>query len=304
MLVNFALASGNIINKVLGKNAMITITKSIRKIIPAFPLWSNQLLTTGRIKGDYTEQKAEFTAEESSVVYFPTCISRVMGGAVNKKSIPETFLSVSGKAGIQVIIPQGIEALCCGQLFSSKGFNMAYASKCNETIEKLWKITNEGRVPVVLDVTSCSQTLQKCRPVLDEINKQRFDQLRILDSIDYLHDFIIPGSGVPNKKASIILHPVCSLQKMGLERKFVAVANHFTDYVDIPVNAGCCGMAGDRGFLFPELTAAATAPESADVRSATYDGYYSSGKTCEIAMSDAVGKNYESVLYLADECLE
>jgi D-lactate dehydrogenase len=63
-------------------------------------------------------------------------------------------------------------------------------------------------------------------------------------------------------------------------------------------------MAGDRGFLFPELTAAATAPEAADVRSATYDGYYSSGKTCEIAMSDAVGKNYESVLYLADECLE
>jgi len=304
VLVNFALASGNMINRVLGKNAMIAITKSIKKIIPAFPLWSNQLLTTGRIKGVYTKQKADFSAEESSVVYFPTCISRVMGGAVNKKSIPETFLSVSRKAGIQVIIPEGIEALCCGQLFSSKGFNMAYASKCNETIEKLWNITNQGCVPVVLDVTSCSQTLQKCRPVLDEINKQRFDQLRILDSIDYLHDFIIPGSGVPNKKASIILHPVCSLQKMGLERKFVAVANHFTDYVDIPVNAGCCGMAGDRGFLFPELTAAATAPEAADVRSATYDGYYSSGKTCEIAMSDAVGKNYESVLYLADECLE
>ena len=304
VLVNFALASGNMINRVLGKNAMIAITKSIKKIIPAFPLWSNQLLTTGRIKGVYTEQKADFTAEESSVVYFPTCISRVMGGAVNKKSIPETFLSVSRKAGIQVIIPEGIEALCCGQLFSSKGFNMAYASKCNETIAKLWDITNQGRVPVVLDVTSCSQTLQKCRPVLDEINKQRFDQLRILDSIDYVHDFIIPGSGVPNKKASIVLHPVCSLQKMGLERKFVAVANHFTSYVDIPVNAGCCGMAGDRGFLFPELTAAATAPEAADVRSATYDGYYSSGKTCEIAMSDAVGKNYESVLYLADECLE
>ena len=304
MLVNFALASGNMINKVLGKNAMITITKSIRKIIPAFPLWSNQLLTTGRIRGDYTEQKAEFTAEESSVVYFPTCISRVMGGAVNKKSIPETFLSVSGKAGIQVIIPQGIEALCCGQLFSSKGFNMAYASKCNETIEKLWKITNEGRVPVVLDVTSCSQTLQKCRPVLNEINKQRFDQLNIIDSIDYLHDYIMPGVKVPNKKGSIVLHPVCSLQKMGLERKFIAVANHFTDYVHIPVNAGCCGMAGDRGFLYPELTAAATAPEAGDVRVKKYDGYYSSGKTCEIAMSDAVGKNYESVLYLADECLD
>ncbi len=63
-------------------------------------------------------------------------------------------------------------------------------------------------------------------------------------------------------------------------------------------------MAGDRGFLYPELTASATAPEARDVQMKQYDGYYSSGKTCEIAMSDAVGKNYESVLYLADECLE
>ncbi|MGB4400694.1 MAG: FAD-binding and (Fe-S)-binding domain-containing protein [Daejeonella sp.] len=303
-VVNFALATGNAINRIIGKNAMIAITKTIKKIIPPFPLWSNQLLTTGRIKGEYIERVADFTAEGNTVVYFPTCISRVMGGAENKKSIPDTFLSVSRKSGIHVIIPEGIKALCCGQLFSSKGFNMAYASTCNETVSKLWEITNEGRVPIVLDVTSCSQTLQKCRPVLDEINKQHFDQLTIMDSIDYLHDFIMPGAKVPNKKGTIVLHPVCSLQKMGLERKFIAVANHFTDYVHVPVNAGCCGMAGDRGFLYPELTASATAPEAGDVRVKNYDGYYSSGKTCEIAMSDAVGKNYESILYLADESLE
>ncbi|MHB1177467.1 MAG: FAD-binding and (Fe-S)-binding domain-containing protein [Daejeonella sp.] len=303
VLVNFALLSGNMINKIFGKNAMIALTKTVRKMIPGFPLWSNQLFTTGRIKGNYTERIADYTAEETSVVYFPTCISRIMGGAENKKSIPDTFLSVSKKSGIRVIIPKGIEALCCGQLFSSKGYNMAYALKCNETIKKLWEITNNGRIPVVLDVTSCSQTLQKCRPVLDEINKQRFDQLSILDSIDYLHDFVMPAADVPDKKESIVLHPVCSLQKMGLERKFIAVANHFTEFVHVPVNAGCCGMAGDRGFLFPELTAAATAPEAGDVEQKSYDGYYSSGKTCEIAMSDAVGKNYESVLYLADECL-
>ncbi|SKB52579.1 FAD-binding and (Fe-S)-binding domain-containing protein [Daejeonella lutea] len=303
-VVNFALSSGEVINKLFGKNAMVGVTKTIKKIIPPFPLWSNQLHTTGRIKGKYSTRIVEYTTEQSAVVYFPTCISRVMGGADNKKSIPEAFLSVSHKSGIQVIIPEGIDALCCGQLFSSKGFNMAYASKCNETVEKLWHITNEGRIPVVLDVTSCSQTLQKSRPILDELNKQRFDQLTIIDSIDYLHDHVIPAVNVVEKKGSIVLHPVCSLQKMGLERKFLAVANHFTEFVHIPVNAGCCGMAGDRGFLFPELTAAATAPEAGDVKLKQYDGYYSSGKTCEIAMSEAVGKNYESVLYLADECLK
>jgi len=63
-------------------------------------------------------------------------------------------------------------------------------------------------------------------------------------------------------------------------------------------------MAGDRGFIFPELTASATKPEAMEVQKNNYEGYYSSGKTCEIALSDAVGKNYESVLYLADESIK
>jgi D-lactate dehydrogenase len=227
-----------------------------------------------------------------------------MGGSTDKKNIPDTFLSVSSKSGIQVIIPEGIESLCCGQLFSSKGYNPAYVDKVNETIEKLWAITNEGKLPVILDVTSCSHTLQQCRPVLSDSNKEKYDRLSILDSIDYLHDYVIPACGPVEKKGTVVLHPVCSLQKMGLERKFVSVANHFSNTADVPIHSGCCGMAGDRGFLYPEFTASATAPEAMEVKKGTYEGYYSSGKTCEIAMSEAVGKNYESVLYLADECIK
>jgi D-lactate dehydrogenase len=62
-------------------------------------------------------------------------------------------------------------------------------------------------------------------------------------------------------------------------------------------------MAGDRGFLFPELTKSATAFEAKEAREKEYDGYYSSAKTCEMNMSDAVGKNYESIVYLLDECI-
>lgn len=303
-VVNFALKTGEGINSIFGRNAMIGITRAVRKFIPAFPLWSNQLKSGGSISETYVSSFDSKINERPAVVYFPTCISRLMGGAEDKKNAADTFLSVSSKSGIQVIIPDGIGALCCGQLFSSKGYNPAYADKCNETIEKLWKVTNEGTLPVILDVTSCSHTLQQCRPVLDEKNKEKFDQLSILDSIDYLHDYVIPACGPVSKKENIMLHPVCSLQKMGLEKKFVSVASHFADNANVPVHAGCCGMAGDRGFLFPELTASATAPEAMEVRQGSYDGYYSSGKTCEIAMSDAVDKNYESILYLADECIK
>ena len=304
LLVNFALEAGTLVNSVFGKNAMLGLTRAFKKLIPEFPLWSNQLITSGAISGKYVKEIALETKTGPAVVYFPTCISRVMGGAPNKKSIPDSFLSVSEKSGIQVIIPAGIEALCCGQLFSSKGYNMAYADKCNETIEQLWAVTKEGILPVILDVTSCSHTLQQCRPVLNDLNKQRFDRLSILDSIDYLHDYVIPACGPVEAKGTVVLHPVCSLQKMGLERKFVSVASHFSEKAEVPIHSGCCGMAGDRGFIFPELTDSATAPEANEVKKNSYEGYYSSGKTCEISMSDAVGKNYESILYLADECLK
>ena len=106
------------------------------------------------------------------------------------------------------------------------------------------------------------------------------------------------------KNKNIVLHPVCSLKKMKTENKFLQVAKHFAKEVTVPNHSGCCGMAGDRGFLFPELTASATNAEATEVKQQKYDGYYSSTKTCEIALSEAVGENYLSILYLVDEAMK
>jgi D-lactate dehydrogenase len=62
-------------------------------------------------------------------------------------------------------------------------------------------------------------------------------------------------------------------------------------------------MAGDRGFLFPELTASATKAEAREAKNQNVEGCYSSTRTCELAMSQAVQKNYESILYLVNEGL-
>lgn len=294
-VVGSAVKVGAGINRIFGESTMRNITGGLKKIIPAVPLWSNQLQATqGKIK----------SSGAGSVVYFPTCINRMMGGAKNdKKSVPQTFMSVSAKAGIDVLIPDDINSSCCGQLFSSKGYNDAYVHTANETVSKLWNWTSGGKLPVVLDVSSCTYTLQHCRTVLSEENKAHFDQMNIIDSIDYLYDHVLPVLKQIRKKDSIVLHPVCTLKKMGLESKLFQIAERFAHKVDVPLTAGCCGMAGDRGFLFPELTAAATAPEAGEVKRNEYEGYYSTAKTCEMAMSDAVSKNYESILYLADECL-
>lgn len=300
--VKFGLKTGNTINNIFGKNAMRNVTGGLKKLIPAMPLWSNQLKASDSVSS--IQKKYPSQNNTAQIVYFPACISQVMGGSVaGKQSVMETFLKLSAKAGISVVIPKEVLGSCCGQPFSSKGFNEAYSFTANQTIAKLWQCTQEGKLPVVMDITACTHTLHDCRPVLTTENKKYFDGLTILDSINYIADYILPNAKVVTKKPSIALHPVCSLYKMGLSLKFVEIAKQLALHVEVPMHSGCCGMAGDRGFLFPELTDSATLPEANDLKGKDFDGYYSTSKTCEIAMSDAVGKNYQSILSLVDECI-
>ncbi|HEV3414591.1 MAG TPA: FAD-binding and (Fe-S)-binding domain-containing protein [Puia sp.] len=300
-LVRLALTSGRLVNRLAGEKAMVRLTKAVRKMIPTFPLWSNRLEKPPELA--ILKKIQSDPANRTTVVYFPTCISRVLGSSTEgRKNIMEAFISVSEKAGIRVVIPKNISGSCCGQIFSSKGFRDAYHFTANAWMEELWTTSCEGKYSVVVDVSSCTYTLQHLRPALSERNQLLFDRLKIMDSIEFLFDWVLPGSRVKQKKGKIILHPVCSVDKMGIEHKFREVAAFYAHEVVVPVKAGCCGMAGDRGFLFPELTESATLEEAAEVKESGYDGYYSSAKTCEMAMSEAVNKNYESILHLVDDC--
>ncbi len=69
------------INKVFGKRAMVRLTKGIRKIIPAFPLWSGQFGAAPVIPQN------KLPRMQTQVVYFPACISRLMGRGVEGKKI-------------------------------------------------------------------------------------------------------------------------------------------------------------------------------------------------------------------------
>ena len=79
------------------------------------------------------------------------------------------------------------------------------------------------------------------------------------------------------------------------------IAKSCAKEVVIPVNLGCCGFAGDRGFMFPELTGSATKNEAEEVKKVDTECLYSSNITCEIGMSQSVGKKYKSFLYLIKE---
>lgn len=299
-----ALKTGFAINKLFGKNAVIKITGGIKKLIPAMPQWSNHIGSPPNLSAIKGKKRIFDHSAKTTAVYFPACISRMMGTYEGKrKNLMETFMSICNKSGVEVLVLDNVTGSCCSQIFASKGFSDAYRFTANRIVEQLWKTSREGTLPIVIDVSSCAYTFHHIRPVLTAENKNKFDKLTVLDSVDFLHDMIMPRAEVKQKKSNIVLHPVCSLQKMKTENKFIRLAKHFADDVTVPKYTGCCGMAGDRGFLFPELTASATLPEALEVSQKKYNGYYSSTKTCEIAMSDAVKENYESILYLVDEVL-
>ena len=74
------------------------------------------------------------------------------------------------------------------------------------------------------------------------------------------------------------------------------VAHLAAEQVEIPVSWGCCGYAGDRGMLHPELTASATAREAAEVKGIDAEYHVSSNRTCELGLTRATGKPYRHVL--------
>ena len=292
---------GNFLNKKLGKETMKSLTSFAHSINDSFPTWSKQIPETPNLGFVNTTN----SSSDTTIVYFPSCITRMMGTYAHKeKNLIETFYSVSNKASINIKVLNDIKNACCGQIFGSKGYKEAFDYTANAIFENMWRSSDEGKYSVVIDVSSCHYTLKNIYAALNSVNRSKFHQLKVLDSVDFIHEYVLPKLPAKSLKDEIVLHPVCSLQKLKTQEKFIEVAKAYAKNVIVPINAGCCGMAGDRGFLLPELTNAATLEEAKEVKNIKKaDGYYSSTKTCEMAMTEAVGANYESILYLIDEAV-
>jgi len=296
--LRFGLGMGHLVQAVFGAEAMTAITRLLRTVSGRpFPLWSREMPRPARAAHPRTDRAA------AQAIYFPSCIARVMGslpGEPDEGSLLEALVAVAGRAGVPVWIPDDVEGTCCGVPFSSKGYAEAHALAVNRAVARFWAWSGEGRLPIVLDTSPCTYGLTACRPALTPENQARFDRLRILDSIAFVHDQLLPRLTVQRKLGSVALHPVCSVVKMSLTPKLEGIARACAERVTVPLAAGCCGFAGDRGFLFPELTASATRREAAELQATPRDGYFSSSRTCEIGMTRATGQVYRSYLHLVE----
>jgi D-lactate dehydrogenase len=87
---------------------------------------------------------------------------------------------------------------------------------------------------------------------------------------------------------------------MGLTGKLEAIAHELADEVLGLQTATCCGMAGDRGLLHPELPESAIRDAAAELAEHPVEEHLCSNRTCEIALQQSTGAPYASFVLLLE----
>ncbi|WP_030686104.1 FAD-binding and (Fe-S)-binding domain-containing protein [Streptomyces globisporus] len=235
----------------------------------------------------------------AAAVYYPACVNRVFGGPEGERgpSLPEAVVAVSARAGRPVWIPDDVAGTCCATIWHSKGYQRGNEVMANRIVEAAWGWTAGGRLPLVVDASSCALGIaHEVVPYLTEDNRALHAELTVLDSLVWAADELLPRLEVRRRVASAVVHPTCSMRHLGDEESLTVLAGACAEEVVVPADAGCCAFAGDRGMLHPELTASATAREAAEVTARPFDLHLSANRMCEIGMDRATGRSYGSVL--------
>jgi len=271
----------------LGDKAMQKLAHTARRVSgKKLPLW-NRFMPTGVKVRPKTVSKAGDT-----VVYFPACVSRTMGPAKDDpmgEPLFQVTIRLLERAGFQVVFPEAMNRLCCGQPFDTKGLFDQAQTKSHELESALLKVSDNGRIPVLCDTSPC---LYRMRSVMEP-------RLKLFEPVEFIHDFLLDRLAFTPCDETVALHTTCSSRKMGLEDKFKTVAEQCAAKVIIPEDVYCCGFAGDKGFTHPELNASALKDLSGQV-TGRCDAGYSNSRTCEVGLSLHSGLFYRSIVYVAD----
>jgi D-lactate dehydrogenase len=232
--------------------------------------------------------------EGAAAVYMPACINRIFGnptGMAGHPTLPEALVEVSKRAGLPLWIPDDAAGNCCAVPWSSKGYERGKEFMAAKVRESLSRWTEGGKLPLVIDASSCAHGL------IQDVGAD----VEVLDSIAWAHDHLLPKLEVNRRVGSVAVHPTCSAGHMQIATKLEGVARALADEVVVPVGTTCCGMAGDRGLLHPELPRSALRDVKAALDGRSFDACVSSNRTCELALQQVTGRAYSSFIFLLEE---
>lgn len=233
------------------------------------------------------------SSTDLKVVYFPSCINRSMGkNSFQKKDdlqLTELCHQLLLRAGFTILYPESPDSLCCGMPFSSKGFAQTNQKHSQALESALLKVSQYGKYPVLYDMSPCFYHST------EEFTKN----LNIVDPIQFMLEEVLPRLKLKYKKDHIALFPVCSVKKIGKVEQLLELAQACAHKVTL-IESNCCGFAGDRGFLLPELNQHGLRDLKEQLDSSCKEGY-STSRTCEIGLENLSGIDFKSIFYLIEE---
>ncbi|KAF8056389.1 glcD [Scenedesmus sp. PABB004] len=236
---------------------------------------------------------AEGRGVPRKVVYLPSCVTRMMGPSGSDSetaSVHEKLMSLFAKAGYEVVLPAELSSQCCGMMFNSRGLKDAAAAKGAALEAALLSASEGGKLPIVCDTSPCLSQIKAgiSDPAL------RFS---LYEPVEFIRHFLVDKLEFTKVRESVAIHVPCSSKKMGIEDAFAKLAGLCADEV-VPSGIPCCGMAGDRGMRYTELTGASL--QHLNLPPGCADGY-STSRTCEMSLSNHSGINFRGLVYLIDE---
>jgi D-lactate dehydrogenase len=242
-------------------------------------------------------KRTAWQVPDSTAIYFPACVG-TMFGPDGGTGVQPAFLELCRRADIHVSIPDGIDAMCCGTPWKSKGMTKGYERMGHALTPWLWEATRHGELPVVCDAASCTEGLHG---LLSDVERTHGRRIEVVDAVAFVAESVLPRLTTFHRLSSIALHPTCSSTHLDVNGALQALAGAIADEVVVPDGWGCCAFAGDRGMLHPELTESATAAEAAAVTARQFDAYASLNRTCEIGLTRATGRPYRHIIEIVAE---
>lgn len=271
------------------------VTGVVRRVASqdVVPAYDRELPGGGRPRSRIEDSQAE-------VVLFASCVGVMFGPVEDSGGAGPALVELAERAGVRLRTPDGLGGLCCGTPWKSKGMSAGYAAMADRVLPALWEATEHGRLPVVGDAASCTEGLVVMVANAAELGHPEGAGLQVMDSLELAAMTLLPRLPQPRRVPLAVVHPTCGTTALGVTGHLAALAAAVAEEVVVPDAWGCCGFAGDRGLLHPELTASATGPEVEELRRRGLLGdgvvFLSANRTCEIGMSRATGVPYRHVL--------
>jgi len=273
-------------HNVLGTTAMKGVAAAMYKA--GLPLWTPAMPGKGK-----QPQSGRVGDSDLKVVYFPSCINQTMGlakGAPVKTTLVDEMVQLCHKAGYEVIFPEGLEKMCCGTIWESKGMLDIADRKTAELDEAMWQASGQGKYPVVCDQSPCLHRMRKC-----------IDRMRLYEPVEFIWEYLRDRLTFMPIDRPIALHFTCSTREMGLVDKMTRLARLCSKNVFLPEGVGCCGFAGDRGWTHPEVNRWALRKLRRQLEENRIEMGYSNSRTCEVGLETNGGIPYQSIVYLVNE---